>query len=320
MTTLIVRPYAGEADLETIAQLCNICAAADRIDYYYSVNRLRANFTDPGFDPERDLRLWEDADGQLIALGELWIPKESGQTAKGYLSYWVHPKQRDRSLEFEILAWAEVRIRNIAQHKGLPAKLYLGCRDHQLDRLSLFEKCGFAYERCFLRMTRSLQEPIPQPQFPTGFTLAHTRGIADAAAWVQTYNDSFIDHWNHHPATVEEHSHWLTALDYRAEMDLVAIAPDGQFAAFCFCNIDLENNRQRHCQEGWVSILGTRRGFRRMGLGRAMLLAGLQKLQAEGMKTALLGVDTENANQAQSLYESAGFQKLHAHLSYAKFC
>ncbi len=38
-------------------------------------------------------------------------------------------------------------------------------------------------------------------------------------------------------------------------------------------------------------LASTRRGFRRMGLARAMLLAGMRQIKAAGMDTVKLGVD-----------------------------
>ncbi|MBI4784908.1 MAG: GNAT family N-acetyltransferase [Oscillatoriophycideae cyanobacterium NC_groundwater_1537_Pr4_S-0.65um_50_18] len=319
MNTLIVRSYVGEADLESIAHLLNICAKFDRIERYYSVSGLRAEYAEPGFDPVRDLRLWEDAEGQLIAIAELWVPEASSKPeSSGWLMFHVHPHHRDRGLEFDIIAWGEVRMQALATERGLAAKLYLGCREDQRNRRMLYEVCGYELEREFFRMARSLAEPVDKPEFPNGFRLSHSQGVADAAAWVEAHNESFNDHWGSHPITVAEHSHWLTQPDYQPELDLVAIAPDGKFAAFCFCHIDIEDNQHRNCLEGGIHILGTRHSFRRRGLGRAMLLAGLQKLQEKGMKTALLGVDAQNSYQAQKLYESVGFRKLHAKLSFAK--
>lgn len=70
--------------------------------------------------------------------------------------------------------------------------------------------------------------------------------------------------------------------------------------------------------DGWIVRLGTRRGFRRMGLGRAMLLAGMHRLKAVGMDTAKLGVDAENPLGAGRLYESVGFRKIYTQISYIK--
>lgn len=49
-----------------------------------------------------------------------------------------------------------------------------------------------------------------------------------------------------------------------------------------------------------------------------MLLLGLQQLQQAGMEIALLGVDAENLNQAQTLYKSVGFETIQTSVSYTK--
>ncbi len=113
--------------------------------------------------------------------------------------------------------------------------------------------------------------------------------------------------WNFHPTTLENRRHQVLRPTYQADLDWIAIAPDGTFAAFCDAHIFHERNTRTGRKEGWITGLGTRRGFRRQGLGRAMLLLGLQQLQQAGMETALLGVDAENSNQAQTLYKSVGF-------------
>ena len=166
-------------------------------------------------------------------------------------------------------------------------------------------------------MKRSLAEPIPEPQFPAGFTLRDA-GHQDTEAWVQMFNQTFIDHWNHHDLTVESAEYTLTKPNYKPELDLVAVDSDRTFAAFCFCAIHPEDNDRTGRKEGWIGSLGTRRGFRKMGLARAMLLSGMHQLKAAGMDTAKLGVDTQNPNNALWLYESVGFEKLYNWITYVK--
>ncbi|NJO44078.1 MAG: GNAT family N-acetyltransferase [Cyanobacteria bacterium CRU_2_1] len=318
MATLTMRPYQGESDQHPIVDLLNICETIDCEDSYYSLIGLQQEFTSPGFDPTRDVCLWQDANGQLVGFAQLWIPTELVDEADGHLWFRVHPNARNQGIEPEIIHWAESRIRQVGRTKALPAKLAVSCRDYQIERIALFERQGFTYDRCFLRMARSLSAPIPAPQFPDGFTLVDATSEFDDQASVEMYNQTFIDHWNFHPLTVEEIHHFTSDPLYRPELDLVAIAPDGTYASFCFCYIDYEENRHKGKNEGWVSRLGTRRGFRRLGLGRAMLLVGLHRLKTAGMETALLGVDTRNPNQAYDLYESIGFCKRFANFYYAK--
>lgn len=324
MTTLTMRPYAGEADLEAIAYLINACEAVDRMDSGTSVPELRRSFDNPLLDKERDIRLWEDADGQLIGYGRLWIPP-TGEVIDGFLGFRVHPTARGNDLEKRIVAWAEGRLREVGQERGLLVKLRSGSRADNSERIAVIESCGFTRDRYFLTMERCLRratptliEPIPEPQFPEDFTLRQVEGEQDAEAWVQMYNQTFIDHWNHHDATVKNFKHGLSQPNYKPELDLIAIAPDGTFAAFCECGIFPEENQRSGRNEGWIFGLGTRRGFRKQGLGRAMLLAGMQRLKAAGVEIAKLGVDTENPSGALRLYESVGFCQVHTNISFVK--
>ncbi|WP_421656085.1 GNAT family N-acetyltransferase [Leptothermofonsia sp. ETS-13] len=311
MKTLTRRPYQGESDLPRIVDLINTCAIADDIiDSTTSINELQIEFGSPLVNPERDICLWEDIDGKLIGFAELWIP-ESSQTQRGSLWFNVHPSIRDRDLETEILMWAERLMQKISQERGVTVNLQVPVRETLTDRVTLLKRHGFGPVRYFYRMERSLADPIPKPQFPDGFILRSMNRIEDAQAWVDLYNQSFIDHWNHHEMTLEECRYWMNHNPvYRPELDLVAIAPDGTFAAFCYSEIDPEYNARIGQRLGAVHLLGTRRGFRRMGLGRAMLLSALHRLQKAGMETTRLGVDTENPLGAKQLYESVGFKQV----------
>jgi ribosomal protein S18 acetylase RimI-like enzyme len=318
MITLRIRPYLGDIDLQPLVELFNACEAVDRLDDHVTTTDLRLEFSDPSLDPERDLSLWEDANGNLIGFGHLWI-RQSGEEADGWLWFRVHPQARYHDLEFEIITWGEKRLQEIGQAQGVPVNLRTGCRDHLPDRIQILEKAGFVIDREFLTMSRSLIVPLAEAPLPQGFTLTYIHNRAEMEAWVDLYNESFIDHWNHHHLTIDEHCYWLdNDPNYQPNLDLVAIAPDGTFAAFCLCRIDREYNSDRGCHEGWISSLGTRRGFRRMGLGRSMLIAGMQHLWQTGIDTAKLGVDTQNPNCALHLYESVGFRRLHRRLSYVK--
>jgi len=317
MANLSARCYGGESDLTAIADLINTCEEVDRLDEGTSISELQQKFNKPSLDKARDIRLWEDANGKLIGFAQLGIV-DLGEVIDGRLSFRVHPDARGGDVEAVAIAWGEVRMREVSVMRSSPVKLRSSVRAEDGDRISVLASCGFKADRYFFRMARSLWQPIPEPQFPQGFALIEFPGEQDAAAWVEMFNQSFIDDWNHHDLTVDRFKYNLAKPDYRNDLNLIAVADDGTFVSFCYCQISVEECDRTGRNEGWIAYLGTRRGFRKMGLGRAMLLAGLHRLKAVGVATAILGVDTENSSGALHLYESAGFHNIRDSISYVK--
>ena len=324
-TRIKSRGYAGESDLQAICDLLNLCDQHDGTDDgFATVADWRTNIENPETVPARDTRIWEDEKGRMVGFGQLWSRKPGeGTVSDGYFLMRVHPDVRNQDLEEEMVEWATVQMRTIAGERGHEAKLRTGMDEGTPDfmayRQDVLQRNGFEPVRYWFKMARDLNEPIPEAALPEGFTITHTEGAADADKWVDVFNWSFIDHWNHHPILVESHEHWLSQNpNYRKERDLIAIAPDGTWAAFCFCMIYPEDNEARGRKEGWIDILGTRRGYRKMGLGTAMLIAGMRKLKEGGMDTAVLGVDAENPTGALRLYESVGFKQVRSSTTYSK--
>jgi mycothiol synthase len=118
--------------------------------------------------------------------------------------------------------------------------------------------------------------------------------------------------------SLEDRQLRLSHHTYCADLDWVAVAPDGTLAAFCHGNISEEENIRKQVKEGWIFSLGTRRGFRCIGLARAMVLQGMRQLKDVGMETALLGFDEQNPNQAKELYKSIGYEVKQTHISFEK--
>ncbi|HEY0604002.1 MAG TPA: GNAT family N-acetyltransferase [Herpetosiphonaceae bacterium] len=308
MTTLTMRPFAGEADVPQIVDLLNICEAVDRLDQGTSISEIREDLSDPTLDVQRDLGVWEDADGTMVAFCRIYIPP-AGDDLSSFIWFRIHPNLRwNYGLEAELFGWASEQVREVGRQRGVPARLRTGSISDNPQRIAMLEQHGFKTVRYFMDMARPLADPLPEPQFPAGFTLRTLAGPEEVPAWVELFNLSFIDHWEHHDLTVEERLHWLTESHYRPQHDLIAVADDGTFAAFCKCMITPKQNERTGRKEGWISLLGTRRGYRKLGLGRAMLLSGLRLLKAEGLDTALLGVDADSPTGATRLYESVGFK------------
>jgi mycothiol synthase len=317
MLPLLQRPLAGEADLEPIAALINACDAVDRMDDATTVISLQMELCGPDFDPARDLRLWEEPDGRLVGYGHLWLPP-GGERIDGFLRFAVRPDRRGDGLEDEIIAWAAARVRAAARERGGAPQLRARARADQADLIDLLERHGLAVARAFHTLERRFDEPLPAPDLPAGFAVRPMNGASEAAAWAALYNESFVDHDNFHPKTTETVLHYLADPFYRPDLSLVAVAPDGALAGFCWGEIFPDENEVSGRNEGWVGVLGTRRGYRRLGLGRALLLEVLRRLRAAGVDAARLSVDADSPTGATRLYAAVGFRTVYTRLTYAK--
>ncbi|NET38170.1 MAG: GNAT family N-acetyltransferase [Cyanothece sp. SIO1E1] len=231
MLTLTMRPYQGEADLQPLVELLNTCKVADQIDSTTSINDLRLSFHAPGVNPNRDVRFWEDADGKLIGYSSFGQPESEGAN-DAYLSLSVHPTARNQGLEADMLTWGEARMMAASRSPSPPPLLRTSTRSTNSNRMAFLEQNGYQVDRHFFSMGRSLHEPIPTPCFSTGFTWRPLAGAAEVPAWVDMFNQSFIDHWNYHPLTVERILHWMRSPDYRPDWDWVAVAPNGHSPLF----------------------------------------------------------------------------------------
>jgi mycothiol synthase len=163
-------------------------------------------------------------------------------------------------------------------------------------------------------MERALHEDgspveVPEPVYPAGTAVQTLKDQPDLEAVLLTINQAFRDHWGHTDVKLEQLQHWTNDPNHRSELWFVAWDVErDEPAGICANGIKPEHNARMGRQEGWVHVLGVRQRYRKQGLGRALLLTGMQALQDQGMHWAMLGVDTENLTGALRLYEGAGFR------------
>jgi mycothiol synthase len=314
-----MRSFQGECDLQAIVDLLDACEQVDKIDLSISVAQLKIELEDPLTDDQEDLMMWENDEQQLIGFGQMWIEEPTeDNSADGRLWFIVHPIARGGEIESQIIAWAEERLCLVARERQVQPKLLSWSRSDRVDRTATLKDHGFIENRYFFYLSRSLSSVSPAPALPAGFILRTVQGEQDIQAWVDLHNQCFVNQWNYHPLTVESRKHEIHNPDYFPELDLVAVTPEGKFAAICYCSIASEHNTFLGRQEGWIALLCTSPKFQRRGLGRSMLWHGLQRLKALNMDIAKIGVDSENAFDAQKLYTSVGFEQLHTVIAHVK--
>ena len=300
--TITMHSYSA-GDRQRVIDFRRACTTRENVhDYPTVVDLYELLDASAGHEATR-ISLWEDENGELIAFAIVAL-----RYCNCY--FHIHPQVRNHEIETHIFEWAARQVRE----NGSCTAIDTPCRDTDTARVELLERNGFVHqEEQTLFMARSLLETIPPALFPEGFTLRQMEGEHELDAVVALHREAF----GTQNMTTEARLAMLRNPAYVAELDLLLVAPDGTLAAFCYCTIPGEANELSGRKEGEIAIIGTRPTYQKRGLGRAMLLAGLQRLKDFGVETATLGTSSENTG-AQSVFFSAGFRISYRSLWYSK--
>jgi ribosomal protein S18 acetylase RimI-like enzyme len=143
---------------------------------------------------------------------------------------------------------------------------------------------------------------------PDGYTL-RTVEPGDWPSRVEAHRTAF------HPSRFREDVYEFVRAtpDYRADLDCVAIAPDGLVAAFALAWLDDLN------MVGELEPVGTHEDHRRLGLGRAVNLFALRRLRDEGATVGMVACRGDDAYPIpRALYESVGFRESQRWLAFGR--
>jgi mycothiol synthase len=278
-----------------------------------SLEDVRADFNDPWVTPETDTRLALAPDGRVAAYARLMANPEPPGAPIGHLDLDVHPAHRAQGLEAPLLDWLEARAAErlhalAAAYPGRPAPhMRVYCWDDEPEAIARFEQRGFAPVRYFRRMRRDLRQPLPERPLPAGLTL-RTHAPELDEGMLATLNETFQDGWSFEPISASD---WQQFIVQRSTFrpDLTFAALEGKtVVAICVNYFNPETAERTGFNMGWIGSLGVRRGWRKRGLGSALLAASMRAFRAAGLDYAGLGVDAHNPTGAYGLYESLGFQ------------
>jgi GNAT superfamily N-acetyltransferase len=254
------------------------------------------------YDPPDIIRLWESPQGDLLGWALVYPPWNSFEMA-------VQPDQLGSGLAAEILAWTEAETWDWMKREGRSNKLHLELYEGDVNMIALAAERGYRRtDHRRLVSARSLADPIPDASLPAGFIIRSVAGEHEAEHMVAVQNAAFG--WQ---LMADDYRRVMASPIYRQERELVVVAPDGRFAAFCTLLLDADN------QIGMFEDVGTHADFRRLGLGRALLYAGMHRLRLRGMTTALVPHQPPEVNEAAAeLYAQVGFTPQYIFWGYNK--
>lgn len=142
-----------------------------------------------------------------------------------------------------------------------------------------------------------IRDPLQAIKLPDGFRLQSLSDENDLHKLHRVLHRGF-NHPGEPPANgLAGRKRMQSAPNYRKDLNIVAVAPDGAYAAYCGMWQDQANRIAN------VEPVCTDPDYRHMGLGRAVVLEGIRRCGAEGAAIAMVGSD-------QPFYMSMGFRKL----------
>lgn len=236
-----------------------------------------------------------DPAGRLVGYLELQAEGHGVLYSDGY----VHPEHRGQGIGSHLVqTMLDAAPEYIAeQPEGAQVILQSGTNQRNADAQAIFAQHGFRLERVFYRMLIEMTEPPPAPQWSAGITVRHViRG--EERAVFDAVQASFQDHWG----TVQrDYEQWyerrINTPKYDPEQWYLAM--DGeQIAGFSLCSLDANGGR--------VDTLGVLRGYRKHGLGLALLHYSFGAFWQRGITSISLGVDGASLTGAVRLYERGG--------------
>jgi ribosomal protein S18 acetylase RimI-like enzyme len=290
------RTYSTPQDLRLMIDLLNIARSIQQVADYPSNVNLHELLQST--EIQANTRLWFNGE-QLAAFA---LVDEYNN-----LLFDCLPDQLEL-LGDEFIEWGLNRLND--QAKTLDAN----CRDSDPVRVAFLKKHDFVRTPTeTISMRRDLDEPIPNPVLPAGFVIRAVKGEEEAEALAELHRLAFGTEY----ATTEVRLTWMRVPDYDPSLDLVAIAPNGNFAAYCMCSINREQNQITGELDGQTDPVATHPHYQKMGLAQALLLTGLSLLKERGMQTASLGTSSDNIAM-QKTAQAVGFYISHKKIWFEK--
>ncbi|UCD65190.1 MAG: GNAT family N-acetyltransferase [Candidatus Zixiibacteriota bacterium] len=224
---------------------------------------------------ETDVFIWETDQGDIAAV--------LNREAPGSVFLQVHPDFRTHELEETMVAVA-------GKHLTVPAAN--GKRRHHIwveredePRQGILKHYGYTRTtKVEYQRRRDVRVEIEDVTVADGYTVralgdAHELPARSWVSWRAFHPDE--------PDEAYQGYHWYHNIQraplYNRDLDIVAVAPGGEFAAFCTVWFDDVT------RTGVFEPVGTAPEHQRRGLARAVMTEGLRRLKKLGAKYAYVG-------------------------------
>lgn len=306
---ILYRAFAGPGDFKAMVACANASFAADETGFFRTVDEVARD--DAAFTacvPERDV----------------WIA-EVGAEIAGYVRSWdwvqadglrlygqfavVSPQWRRQRIGTALHDWLEKRQRQVAAAHGDAQQHahHAFVTQGETARAALLRRPGYHPERYFLTMVRRTLDDITDFPLPGGLAVRPVAPADHRAIW-DAHVRAFRTHWGFSPPDEADYQRWLKAPVFQPHLWQVAWdTRTGEIAGQVRAYIDATWNTANGRKRGWTEFISVGEPWRRRGLARALIALSLRAQRAAGMEESGLGVDSQNLDGANRVYDDSAF-------------
>jgi len=267
---------------------------------------------DPNFDPEG--MFIAEVRAKPVGIAEAFVDKKR-EEKKGFIhNLGVVPEFRRRGLGRGLVNKALESLKERGMETA-EAEWVRGDR----PACKLFESMGFS----LIRVNSDMRVRLDKIPFDIGECKelnirVMERNLDDIKLLNWIVNETFKEHFDFRPETVEETKYWVTNSPWCDIAEYYFGYVDNELVGFVIIGIDSKFVKHQGIKRGWINVIGVLKPWRRKGVGMSLILHGMKDLKSRGMTEADLGVDDSNPTRAIELYKKVGFKIAHKHLTYLK--
>lgn len=292
----IIRNYQAE-DFDNLLQLYIAAQTHDQSGHSTSRQRLAEDLGHPRLHPENNLFV-AGREAGLIGYVSVFPEPEIG---RALLNGLVHPEQRRRGIATHLYEHAR---QHAIKNRVEVAQICIAETNRAAK--NLMQRLGLQFIRRFIGMEMKLTSHHLQNITPGDYTIRHLRPH-EVQALTDIQNRSFAEAWGFNPNTREEIAYRINLSTCTAE-DILMAFRDERPIGYCWTRRLIAEDGPAGKTKGEIHMLGVDPDFRKQGVGRNVLLAGLSHLKSRGINHIELTTDAEDP-VAGRLYESIGFKK-----------
>ena len=290
----------GRADVAAVSELLRVAGEVDGhppLDEHQWLDLVHG-----GRHDFAGLVAWEEGHGHPVGYAQVTHEESHSHPATWALEYVVDPHHRrpDLGIARTLL---DAALQLVAEAGGGHVHVWVPKPTEASDRLA--QAVGLRRGR----ELRQLRRPLPVGPTHTIDVRPFVPG-QDETAWLEVNNRAF--HW--HPEQGGWDLETLRSREAQPWFDpegFLLHERDGKLAGFCWTKVHADHEPPL----GEIYVIAVDPGFKGLGLGRELVLAGLDHLAGKGLTTGMLYVDSDNA-AALRLYDDLGFTCDHVDRAY----